>query len=132
LDAFREAVALVLTALAGHSEPMARDAAALSGMAGDVMGNRHAGPVAGGLWAVGGGQDQAQAKHELRRVVIDLASVGPCKHCGWHEHHQPYGFSAVVECNRCGAQHEHGKQDGLVIRPGRTIRPVGEGGARQP
>jgi hypothetical protein len=42
LDAFREAVALVLTALAGHSEPMARDAAALSGMAGDVMGNRHA------------------------------------------------------------------------------------------
>jgi len=43
LDAFREAVALVLTTLAGHSEPMARDAAALSGMAGDVMGNRHAG-----------------------------------------------------------------------------------------
>jgi len=42
LDAFREAVALVLTTLAGRSEPLARDAAALSGMAGDVMGNRHA------------------------------------------------------------------------------------------
>lgn len=44
LDGFREAVALVLSTLAGHSEPLARDAAALSGMAGDVMGNRHAVP----------------------------------------------------------------------------------------
>jgi hypothetical protein len=44
LDAFREAVAIVLRTLAGHSEPLARDAQALAGNAGDVMNNRHAVP----------------------------------------------------------------------------------------
>lgn len=130
LDAFREAVALVLTTLAGHSEPLARDAAALSGMAGDVMGNRHAMPVGGGRCAGASDQEQLVPWCEACRsfhapprdlahylalqckaipVPVDLTNR-VCAHCGCTNFHQPQGRSTMIECNRCGTQCEGGAQ----------------------